>query len=130
MHGERNYPAAKMRSNVDVGFKDGVGDDEYLAALDRHLPAVLDGSAADIAFYLAGVDVAAGDRYGRLNLSEAGIRARDRRVVQSVRGRGLPMTIVLGGGYAGTRERTAELHAHAFREAVEFERRTAPPSMA
>ena len=33
--------------------------------------------------------------------------------------------IVLGGGYAATRERTAELHAHAFREAVDYERRTA-----
>jgi hypothetical protein len=33
---------------------------------------------------------------------------------------------VLGGGYAATRARTAELHAHAFREAVAYERRYAP----
>lgn len=124
MHGERNYPTQKMHSDLDVGLRDGAGDDEYLAALERHLPEVLDCAEADIAFYLAGVDVAAGDRYGRLALSEAGIRARDRRVVHSVRSRGLPMVIVLGGGYAATRARTAELHAHAFREAVAYERRT------
>jgi len=85
---------------------------------------VLDNAEADIAFYLAGVDVAAGDRYGKLALSEAGIRARDLAVIEAVRGRGIPLVIVLGGGYAATRARTAELHAHAFREAVGYERRS------
>ena len=42
MHGERNYPLAKMRSNVDVPLRDGVGDAEYLDTLQRHLPAVLE----------------------------------------------------------------------------------------
>jgi acetoin utilization deacetylase AcuC-like enzyme len=124
MHGARNYPHAKMRSSLDVALPDGVEDAEYLASLGGHLPAVLDQADADIAFYLAGVDVAAGDRYGRLELSEQGICARDRAVIEVVRGRGVPLVIVLGGGYAATRERTAELHAHVFREAVAFERRT------
>jgi acetoin utilization deacetylase AcuC-like enzyme len=78
MHGERNYPSAKMRSNLDVPLKDGTADAEYLDALARHLPAVLKSAAADIAFYLAGVDVAAGDRYGKLSLTEEGIRRRVR----------------------------------------------------
>lgn len=123
MHGERNYPASKMRSHRDVPLADGMGDAEYLALLQLHLPEVLDLAQADIAFYLAGVDVAAGDRYGRLALTEDGIRRRDRCVVESVRRRGVPLVIVLAGGYAETRVRTAELHAHAFREAVDFERR-------
>ncbi|MDP9011246.1 MAG: histone deacetylase [Pseudomonadota bacterium] len=123
MHGGRNYPAHKMRSDLDVAFEDGASDGEYLAALVHHLPEVLEAAQADIAFYVAGVDVAAGDRYGRLALSEEGIRARDCAVIEAVRGRGVPMAIVLGGGYAATRNRTAELHAHAFREAVAYERR-------
>jgi acetoin utilization deacetylase AcuC-like enzyme len=125
MHGERNYPLAKMRSTVDVALADGTADDAYLDALDRHLPKVLHGSGSsgmraspDIAFYLAGVDVAAGDRYGKLALTEDGIRRRDRRVIDAVRSRGIPLAIVLGGGYAASPARTAELHAHAFREAV------------
>jgi acetoin utilization deacetylase AcuC-like enzyme len=120
MHGERNYPLKKMRSNLDVPMRDGTGDAEYLDALVRHLPAVLE-AGADIAFYLAGVDVAAGDRYGKLALTEEGIRRRDRLVIEAVRDRGVPLTIVLAGGYAATRARTAELHAHAFREAVAYE---------
>ena len=122
MHGERNYPAAKMRSNLDVPLADGTGDEEYLRALRTHLPSVLDAADADIAFYLAGVDVAAGDRYGKLALSEEGIRLRDRYVIETVRGRDIPLVIVLAGGYAASRARTAELHAHAFREAVAYER--------
>jgi len=125
MHGERNYPAAKMRSNLDVSLADGVGDAEYLDLLRRHLPAVLERSSPEVAFYLAGVDVAAGDRYGRMALSEEGIRARDRLVIEAVRDLRVPLVILLAGGYAASRERTAELHAHAFREAVAYERRAA-----
>jgi acetoin utilization deacetylase AcuC-like enzyme len=124
MHGERNYPLAKMRSNLDLPLKDGMGDEEYLETLQRNLPSVLDSARADLAFYLAGVDVAAGDRYGKLALTEEGIRLRDRRVIEAVRSRGVPLVIVLAGGYAATRDRTAELHAHAFREAVAYEHRS------
>ncbi len=122
MHGERNYPTAKMRSSLDVGLADGIGDTEYLAALERHLSAVLRAARANIAFYVAGVDVIAGDRYGKLALSENGLRAREQFVIQAVRGCGLPLVIVLGGGYAPTRARTADLHAHVFREAAAHER--------
>jgi acetoin utilization deacetylase AcuC-like enzyme len=125
MHGERNYPIAKMRSSLDVPLKDGVGDADYLDTLQGVLPSVLDRARADLVFYLAGVDVAAGDRYGKLALTEEGIRRRDRCVIEAVRGRGLPLVIVLAGGYAATRARTAELHAHAFRESAAYEQRAA-----
>ena len=117
IHGARNYPAVKMRSTLDVALEDGTGDAEYLAALDGHLDAVLDAARADMAFYIAGVDVVAGDRYGRFALSEAGLSARDARVMEAVVRRRLPTAIVLGGGYAPTPERTAALHANVFREA-------------
>lgn len=129
MHGERNYPAKKMRSNLDVPLLDGVGDAQYLGELERHLPRVLDSACADIAFYLAGVDVAAGDRYGRLALTEEGVARRDRLVITAVRNRGIPLVIVLAGGYAATPARTVELHAHAFREAVAYEHARRPASV-
>jgi acetoin utilization deacetylase AcuC-like enzyme len=120
--GERNYPTAKMRSTLDVGLADGADDDQYLGALEKHLPVVLTSAEPDIVFYVAGVDVAAGDRYGKLALSEEGIRLRERMVIRAIRSRSIPLCIVLGGGYAATRARTAELHAHVFREAAAFER--------
>jgi acetoin utilization deacetylase AcuC-like enzyme len=125
MHGERNYPSRKMRSRLDVGLGDGIGDDDYLSLLTRHLADVLQQFTPDIVFYLAGVDPAHGDRYGRLALSDEGIRRRDRHVLESCFGRGLPTVITLAGGYAATPERTAELHAIVFREAVAIAQRRA-----
>jgi len=117
MHGERNYPLQKMRSTLDVGLADGLGDDGYLAALEKHLATILTAFDADIAFYLAGVDPAEGDRYGRLKLSDDGIARRDRHVLESCRAKGIPAVITIAGGYAVTAERTAQLHAIVFREA-------------
>lgn len=117
MHGERNYPTRKMRSTLDVGLADGVQDDDYLALLERHLAAILAGFTADLVFYLAGVDPAQGDRYGRLRLTDDGLRRRDRRVLEACRQAGLPVVITIAGGYAPTPERTAELHAIVFEEA-------------
>jgi len=117
MHGERNYPTRKMRSTLDVGLVDGVQDDDYLAILERHLAAILAGFTADLVFYLAGVDPAQGDRYGRLRLTDDGLRRRDRRVLETCRRAGLPVVITIAGGYAPTPERTAELHAIVFEEA-------------
>jgi len=127
VHGERNYPLVKMCSSLDVPLATGTSDREYLDVLQRHLPTVLEQSQAEIAFYLAGVDVAAGDRYGKLSLTEEGIRLRDRFVIESVRDRGVPLVIVLAGGYAATRARTAELHTHVFREAAAYEARDSAP---
>ena len=118
MHGERNYPTRKAQSSRDVGLPDGTGDDAYLEALARHLPVALEESRPEIVFYLAGVDPAAGDRYGKLALTEQGLRYRDRFVVEQVRSRGLPVVLLLAGGYAPTVSRTAGLHANTFVEAA------------
>ncbi len=118
MHGERNYPAQKMRSTLDVGLADGTSDEQYLAALGAHLPDLVALAQADIVFYLAGVDVVAGDRYGRFALTERGLAERERRVVEAVHGAGLPLVITLAGGYAATAERTAALHAIVFEVAA------------
>jgi len=117
MHGERNYPTHKMRSTLDVGLADGTGDDEYLALLRRHLEAIFAGFVPDVVFYLAGVDPARGDRYGRLALSEQGLRHRERCVLEACGSRGLPVVITIAGGYAPTPQRTAELHSIVFQEA-------------
>ena len=130
MHGERNYPTRKMRSTLDVGLPDGLEDDGYLALLEQHLDGILSRFAPDLVFYLAGVDPVRGDRYGRLALTDEGLRRRERRVLSTCRERRLPVVVTLAGGYAPTPERTAELHALVFEEAVTLTgrwRRPDPP---
>jgi len=118
MHGERNFPLRKERSSLDVALVDGLDDAGYLAQLEQHLPGCFDAARADLVFYLAGVDVAAGDRFGRLALTKHGIGRRDRFVLEAGRARGVPTCIVLAGGYAPTAEITADLHAEVHRAAA------------
>lgn len=121
VHARRNFPARKVPSSLDLSLEDGVADDEYLALLDEHLPAVVDRARPDLAFYLAGVDPHLDDRLGRLALGREGLHLRDRRVFAELWRRGLPAAVVLAGGYGATVEETADLHAVTFRELARLE---------
>ncbi|MEM7508092.1 MAG: histone deacetylase [Pseudomonadota bacterium] len=116
IHGEKNFPARKVVSDLDIGLPDGIGDEAYLEALERGVGQAL-AIAPAIVFYNAGVDVCAHDRLGRLGLSLDGLRARDRLVLRRVRAAGLPLACVLGGGY-GEAPEVAERHAVLFEEAA------------
>jgi len=118
IHAARNYPARKARSDLDIELADGTGDGAYLAALGPALDRALAAARPDIVYYNAGVDVWAGDRLGRLGLSADGIRARDALVIGRVRGRGLPLVGVIGGGYDDDPARLAGHHAILFEEAA------------
>lgn len=118
IHAALNYPRQKACSDFDVDLPDDAADPAYLGALRNHLPLALAAARADIAFYLAGVDVFEDDRLGRLRVSRAGIHERERYVLQSCRDAGLPLAICLAGGYAATPELTADLHAIVHREAA------------
>lgn len=117
VHGANNYPFQKASSSLDVALPDGTSDDDYLDALASHLPAAIDQARPDLVFYLAGIDVAAGDRFGRLVLTRRGLHARDRLVLEAIHRRGLPVTLLLSGGYAASPADTADLHAITHREA-------------
>jgi acetoin utilization deacetylase AcuC-like enzyme len=99
IHAEKNFPARKARSTLDVPLADGTGDAEYLATLAATLLPLLDDFAPDLILYQAGVDPLEGDRLGRLALSYQGLIDRDRWIAQSFAGRGIPFASALGGGY-------------------------------
>lgn len=120
VHAEKNYPARKVPSTIDVGLPDRLGDAAYLDAIDDVLAAVLDRARPDIVFYNAGVDPHVDDRLGRLSLSDEGLAERDRRVIGRVRDRGLPLAGVIGGGYDHDVDRLARRHATLHRTAAEF----------
>jgi acetoin utilization deacetylase AcuC-like enzyme len=115
MHGERNFPVRKARSDLDVALPDGTGDDAYLEALVGHLPALMEAVRPDLVLYQAGVDPHEADRLGRLSLSDAGLEARDRFVMRQARNRGIPLASVLGGGYGIDRMAVARRHAMSMR---------------
>ena len=118
IHSERNYPARKERSSLDVPLPDGCRDDEFLAALDATVPAALDRHAPDFVLYQAGVDALEQDRFGRLALTHDGLAARDARVFRWCEARGLPVAVTLGGGYGRPLESSVEAHVNVWREAA------------
>ncbi|WP_245944001.1 histone deacetylase family protein [Acuticoccus kandeliae] len=110
IHAAANYPTRKAQSSLDVALPDGTEDADYLAALDEMLEAA-GAVPADIVFYNAGVDPHRDDRLGRLALTDLGLAERDRRVIDAVRRRGLPLAGVLGGGYMDDVDKLARRHA-------------------
>jgi acetoin utilization deacetylase AcuC-like enzyme len=114
MHGARNYPVRKARSDLDVELPDGCGDDHYLAALDLALESAWQqlslGPPVGLAFYLAGADPHEGDRLGRLKLTDRGLAERDRRVFDALRQRAIPAAVTMAGGYGHDVETTVAVH--------------------
>lgn len=120
MHAARNYPVRKVASDIDVALPDGLDDDGYLSELENLLQKLTDNRRFDLAFYNAGVDVHRDDRLGRLALSDGGIRRRDNAVISHLRGLGIPVCGVIGGGYAFDVDALAERHAILFDTAARF----------
>jgi acetoin utilization deacetylase AcuC-like enzyme len=120
IHGAKNYPFRKERSDLDIDLDDSVGDDAYLEALDRGLSHALERSRADLAIYLAGADPFAGDKLGRLALSKRGLAERDRMVFECCRGAGLAVAVTMAGGYARNIADTVDIHFQTVRAAAEW----------
>ncbi|MDP9345656.1 MAG: histone deacetylase [Actinomycetota bacterium] len=101
LHGARNYPFKRIPSDLDLDLETGTGDEAYLAALDAALDRALGSfGTPDFAFYLAGADPWKGDRLGRLALTKPGLRMRDDLVLDRLGEVGVPVAVVLAGGYA------------------------------
>ena len=115
MHGAANYPARKEHSDLDIPLPDGIKDEDYLAQLRATLPRLLAEVRPDIVFYLAGVDVLATDKLGRLALSPAGCLERDRFVFRICQRAGLPVVTCMGGGYSPRLADIVDAHTNTFR---------------
>jgi len=128
MHAEHNYPAFKPRGSLDIGLESGIGDRDYLERLRGALPAVL-ASQPEIAFYVAGGDVHRDDQIGGLDLTTAAARERDRMVLAACHEAGIPVVIVLAGGYPRSLETLVQIHCATFEEARVLEQRKAADSL-
>ncbi|TVP47452.1 MAG: histone deacetylase [Gemmatimonadales bacterium] len=122
VHGDRNFPFRKEPGDLDLPLPDGAGDDMFLAAVTVAAREVLERGRPDIVFYVAGADAFAGDRLGRLCVSREGLAERDALVVESLRRSGVPLAVVMGGGYAHDVLDTVEIHLHSVRAASRLAR--------
>lgn len=111
IHCASNYPRLKAHSTYDIGLRDGCGDQEYLEILEESVNRAMEEIKPDFVLYDAGVDIYAGDKLGRLKVSEGGIRQRDRWVLDRCVSLGIPVAALVGGGYDKDVDALARRHA-------------------
>jgi len=119
MHGAKNYPFKKEKSDLDIGLEDGTGDAEYLSVLKNTLPLLLKKVQPDFIFYLSGVDIVKGDKLGRLACTLEGCKARDRFVFETCKTHHIPVQVSMGGGYSPNIDIIIEAHANTYKMAQE-----------
>jgi acetoin utilization deacetylase AcuC-like enzyme len=119
IHQQHNYPLFKPRSDLDIGLDDDAGDEDYLAALATALPAVL-AHRPELVVYVAGADPFEGDALGGLKLTKAGLLARDRLVIGALRHAGIPIAVVLAGGYAPVIDDIVDIHVATIETLLEY----------
>jgi len=122
VHCKNNFPLRKQQSRIDVELEAGTGDEMYLETLAGVLPKVRE-FRPEVVFYQSGVDGLAEDRLGKLALTLAGLRERDRKVMEMARAAGVPLVITMGGGYAEPIGLTVEAHGNTLGMAREIMRR-------
>lgn len=110
-HCEENYPQVKQTGGINIAIPKGANDQEYLSILENTLPEMLKKHQPDFIFYDAGVDVHQDDRLGYINLTDAGVLARDKYVIETCVALNLPTACVIGGGYDRQEDKVAWRHS-------------------
>jgi acetoin utilization deacetylase AcuC-like enzyme len=120
MHGAGNYPLHKEKSDLDIALPDHTDDATYLQLLSKQLPRLIDEVQPEFIFFLSGVDVLATDKLGRLSMSIAGCKERDRLVLSLCKDNNIPVAVSMGGGYSQRIADIVEAHANTYRVAQEI----------
>lgn len=88
----------KIKHNFPV--PGSIDDAAYMALLQTHLPLALESFRSDLLVYNAGSDICAGDRLGRMKISERTLYDRDAFVFGQAFQRNIPIVMLLSGGYS------------------------------
>ncbi len=120
VHGADNYPFRKEASDLDIELPDGIGDEPFLAAVQDAVHQAVDGASPELVLYIAGADPFEGDRLGRMSVTKEGLRRRDRMVTRHCLREGVPLAVVMGGGYAHDLSDSVDIHFRTIQTAVEM----------
>jgi acetoin utilization deacetylase AcuC-like enzyme len=120
MHGKTNYPFKKEISDLDIALEDNVNDTVFLETVATIVPKLVENHKPDFIFYLAGVDILATDKLGKLGCTISGCKKRDEIVLSFCQNLEIPVQISMGGGYSPDIKTIIEAHANTFRVARYF----------
>ena len=120
MHGAKNFPFRKEKSDLDIPLADGTTDNKYLDLLKATLSELIRKQKPDFIFYLAGVDVLQTDKLGKMALTKAACIERDRIVFEQCILHKIPVQVSMGGGYSPGIKDIVEAHCNTFRMAIDL----------
>jgi acetoin utilization deacetylase AcuC-like enzyme len=120
MHGAKNYPLRKEKSDLDIDLPDGITDQPYLDILKAQLPQIADNFQPTFIFYQSGVDILETDKLGRLSISRAGCKKRDQMVFEFCKRNKIPVVVSMGGGYSPKVADIVDAHVNTFKSAQEI----------
>ena len=115
IHQFNNYPSEKPLSSLDIHLPDGIGDASTCSAWATATARPSSMFQPELVMYVAGADPYQEDQLGGLSLTFGGMEERDRLVIRTAREHGVPVAIVLAGGYAQSVEDTHH-HPRQYRE--------------
>ena len=120
IHQEHNYPFYKPKSSLDIGLDDYASDDVYLGKLREYIPKIISDFKPGLILYVAGADPYKKDRIGNLSLTIEGLAARDEFIFETAKNFGVPVSVVLAGGYAEDIEDTITIHCNTVKTAIKY----------
>lgn len=120
MHCQSNYPIRKERSDLDVALPAGTTDSTYLQHLEENLPKLIEHHKPDVMYFIAGSDVLEGDRLGHFSLSRQGMAQRDYFVLSTAHRHGIPLVLLMGGGYHRSIATSIDAHTETYAIAAQI----------
>ncbi|PFG55697.1 acetoin utilization deacetylase AcuC-like enzyme [Vibrio sp. ES.051] len=118
-HCDKNFPARKPQSDLDVPLVRGTEDETFLMTFKEVVEMALNLHRPDLVIYDAGVDIHQDDELGYFNVSTQGIAERDQFLMQTMKERSIPVAAVVGGGYRTNHADLVPIHLQLINAASE-----------
>ncbi|KQB02645.1 histone deacetylase [Vibrio metoecus] len=117
-HCDKNFPARKPASDMDIEFCKQTGDSEFISTFKQVVEIAVSVHQPDLIIYDAGVDIHHDDELGYLSISQAAIAQRDHFMLGLAKQESIPIACVIGGGYREDHAALVPLHLELLKAAL------------
>ena len=116
-HCDKNFPARKPNSTIDIPLARDTDSDEFLQQFKSAVTTAITLYQPDFILYDAGVDIHQDDELGYLNVSREALFERDCFMLSLAKQQACPIACVVGGGYRDNHAHLVPLHLTLFHAA-------------
>ncbi|MGF1741634.1 histone deacetylase [Vibrio profundum] len=118
-HCEKNFPARKPDSDLDIALPKNIQDAEFLDHFTCVVEMAIRLHQPDLIIYDAGVDIHCDDELGYFDVSTQAIYQRDCFMLRTAKEHQLPIACVVGGGYRSQHSDLVPIHMQLIQAALD-----------